>query len=491
MTLKVGAYVTGGTVAALETFETLVGRKQDFFVFFKAFTESWNAALCQSLIDRGTIPILTCQPDGYYLDDITDGLMDAYIAARIAEIKTVDGSVWLRLMHEMNGTWYDWGWGKSDNTPTKYIAAWKYIVDKFRVASVTNVEWLFCPNHNGKDLDAGNDWGANSIPAYYPGSGYVDILGLDGYNLATENWRSFRGIFDSTYRGSAYDVMTALHPTADLHIVETASVETALSAGIKASWIADFYNRAAYSGNYPRIKGICWFNQTTSAYKVDSTAGALAAFKVHMANLDKHISVVYANSTDGHVERWAGDTVWATARGAATGSDDSITGDHLHTRAYKSGAAFIVSRAIMPFTTALPGGAAVIEATLSMATYEIVTSGDAIVACLTDLLGITDDGTWTEYAIAHYTTECGRLTSAAAVGYQNRVTINTNVFTIPSAGTFAIGLRAGKDFDNTEPTDGSYASISSAGTDLDEKAPFITLAYEISEPCRRFRHNAW
>jgi len=69
----------------------------------------------------------------------------------------------------------------------------------------TNVKWVWSPNvRYGAELPLAN---------LYPGSAYVDWLGLDGYNwgldphLPRPAWQSFEEIFGATYRE-----VTALAP---------------------------------------------------------------------------------------------------------------------------------------------------------------------------------------------------------------------------------------------------------------------------------------
>ena len=80
----------------------------------------------------------------------------------------------------MNGSWSSWN---PDNaaqsglaeTPSTYVAMWQHVVNYFRNAGVTNVKWVWAPNV---------DDGTGTMAAYYPGDGYVDDVGLDGYNNA-------------------------------------------------------------------------------------------------------------------------------------------------------------------------------------------------------------------------------------------------------------------------------------------------------------------
>ena len=72
-----------------------------------------------------------------------------------------------RPLHEMNGGWF-W-WGSQATTPANYIALYKLLVNyvKERTNSV-----LFC-------------WSPNTPTnfGYYPGDDYVDVLGVDAYEV--------------------------------------------------------------------------------------------------------------------------------------------------------------------------------------------------------------------------------------------------------------------------------------------------------------------
>ena len=74
-----------------------------------------------------------------------------------------------RPWHEMNGGWF-W-WGSQATTPAGYKALYKLTVDYFKTRT-TSV--LFC-------------WSPNSPTNfnYYPGDEYVDVLGLDAYEVTS------------------------------------------------------------------------------------------------------------------------------------------------------------------------------------------------------------------------------------------------------------------------------------------------------------------
>lgn len=86
-----------------------------------------------------------------------------------------------RPLHEMNGNWFWWGANCSGFTPAEYKALFQLTVNyiKERTTSV-----LFC-------------WSPNSpvnstvITNYYPGDEYVDVLGLDMYEITASPFRQY------------------------------------------------------------------------------------------------------------------------------------------------------------------------------------------------------------------------------------------------------------------------------------------------------------
>lgn len=112
------------------------------------------------------------------LADIAAGKFDAYIDSWAKGAATLTKPLLITLFHEMNfpySTQWQTGypWSLSNNTPLWYVAAWRHIVDRFRLAGATQVKFVFQPGGNV----AGN-------PDYlraYPGDAYVDYSGWHAY----------------------------------------------------------------------------------------------------------------------------------------------------------------------------------------------------------------------------------------------------------------------------------------------------------------------
>lgn len=90
----------------------------------------------------------------------------------IQPIKQLGFPLTFRPWHEMNGNWFWWG---SDNcTPEEYVKLYRMTVDHMREQGVRNVLYVWSPD-------------TKFSKEYYPGDDYVDILGLDIYEMGAAN----------------------------------------------------------------------------------------------------------------------------------------------------------------------------------------------------------------------------------------------------------------------------------------------------------------
>jgi beta-mannanase len=183
----------------------------------------------------------------YSLQAIANGRFDSYIDSWAKALAAYDGVVYLRPMHEMNGNWYPWGGGLWGNPARDYIAAWRHMHDLFVRDGAMNVRWVWAVN--AQDVPD-----SNHFEQYYPGTSYVDVLGMDGYNWGDTQWWSHWQSFDDVFGGS-YLRLSRLGDQ-PIWIAETAS---ASRPGSRSEWIADMWQRVVF---YPRLEAIVWFNST-------------------------------------------------------------------------------------------------------------------------------------------------------------------------------------------------------------------------------------
>jgi hypothetical protein len=89
------------------------------------------------------------------------------------------GSSIIRLGWEFNGSWFTW---KAGGQAGNFIAYWRQIVTAMRSVPGANFKFEWNP-------DSG-DQGVGNLANYYPGNNYVDLIGLDVYDIA---WGSYPG----------------------------------------------------------------------------------------------------------------------------------------------------------------------------------------------------------------------------------------------------------------------------------------------------------
>ena len=161
---------------------------------------------------------------------VHDEAISTWLSA--AQQATARGRVIVRFAPEMNGDWNPWSPGVGGTTTSDYVAAWRHVVDVARSIGATNVEWMWNPNVALP----------HSTPLWrlYPGSEYVDLIGLDGFNWGTSRpgsrWQSFRDLFEPTVRR-----LRVIAPDKPWGVAETASARI---GGNKVLWTRNALSQA-------------------------------------------------------------------------------------------------------------------------------------------------------------------------------------------------------------------------------------------------------
>ncbi|PKN07470.1 MAG: endoglucanase [Deltaproteobacteria bacterium HGW-Deltaproteobacteria-8] len=212
----------------------------------------------------GAVPCLTWEPMSIGVGGretviptrrILAGEYDAYIAEVARAVRGFGSPVLLRLAHEMNLARYHWGSdaaGYGPESPERYKALFRRVVEIFRAQGAGNALFVFCPNVDSLPVEP---W--NRASAYYPGDAFVDVLGMDGYNWGTSHTKATHG-YDSSFRSfrdifrPLFDELRALAPAKPLMVFETA---TTSKGGDKARWVAEALDTASSWG----LLAVVWF----------------------------------------------------------------------------------------------------------------------------------------------------------------------------------------------------------------------------------------
>lgn len=263
-------------LTAWDNWTKQVGARSAYVMWYTDWSATFQGYAVGNAYSRGSIPVITWEMKNrsraISYSDVLSGKWNKYIDAWAGAVRTDGREIFLRFGHEMNGDWYGWGGarnGQNAQATQQFIAMWRYVHGRFSAKGVTNVTWVWCPNHESVP---NAEW--NQPENYYPGDSYVDWICADGYNWGTSqtwsSWRSFDDVF-----GPIYSRLTSVAPGKPFMIGEFASTEL---GGDKGAWIADAASRIP--SQYPQIKAFIWFNMNKETdWRVESSTSALNAFK--------------------------------------------------------------------------------------------------------------------------------------------------------------------------------------------------------------------
>jgi len=184
----------------IDNFKAAYGKKPYLTVIFTQWGAAVDEQVLKDVYSEGCALLVTWEPwqaatkTGVDFDKIIAGDYDEYIKSFALRLKSAKGDVYLRFAHEMNGNWYPWAGIRIGKD--RFIKAYRHIKDVFGGTGADNVKWVF--SINWENIPEGNDY-----KLYYPGGGYVDFIGIDGYNWgvtqAWSRWMGFKDIFVSRY----------------------------------------------------------------------------------------------------------------------------------------------------------------------------------------------------------------------------------------------------------------------------------------------------
>lgn len=115
---------------------------------------------------------------------IVRGDLDWYLRYFADTIKNLRFPVMLAFAHEMNGAWYPWA--HRFTPPKLFVAMWRHIHNVFTRQGATNITWLWTINKIGGHAVGGlRTYGTRQE---WPGSAYVDLVGIDAYFRTPGQW---------------------------------------------------------------------------------------------------------------------------------------------------------------------------------------------------------------------------------------------------------------------------------------------------------------
>jgi mannan endo-1,4-beta-mannosidase len=218
---------------------------------------NFDMSALSTLCAQGTLPIIEIDSDRIAFEQITAGAYDSVLASYAKNLKALNYPVAIDFDHEFNYTVSPWG--PKYHSAKDFVNAWRHIVTLFRKVGANRVTWIWNPATLGQ--------GRVPIRPWYPGSGYVTWVGLDGYFTTPKS--TFETVFGPT--------LADLTTFAKLPVFIDETAANPASGRVRAI-------DSLFSGveRRPAIKGLVWFDYDKAPgrdWQIEDDPAALAAFR--------------------------------------------------------------------------------------------------------------------------------------------------------------------------------------------------------------------
>lgn len=223
-----------GSYQPIADFAAAAGRSPNLDGYYSGWPEKFDAEFARTTRRHGAATLIQLDPTGASVAAIAAGHYDDYLRSFADKVRGFGHAVVIGFGHEMNATWYSWGYGHVP--PATFVRAWRRIVTVFRQQGADNVTWLWTIQADIR--------GSGPIADWWPGSRYVTWVGIDGYYYRRSN--TFAGVFGRTI------VQVRSFTTRPILLSETA---VSPEAGQYAKIQDLFRGMASY-----RTLGLVWFD---------------------------------------------------------------------------------------------------------------------------------------------------------------------------------------------------------------------------------------
>jgi hypothetical protein len=241
-------------VSALPEFERVTRVKPTMVETYMTFGTPLDTGKIAIIMSDGAVPVIQLNPFNISLAAIAAGRYDAYLRRFATGLGKLGQRVVVSFAAESNGTWY--AWGCHHTSALTYVAAWQHVHDVINRYD-KSVIWMW-------DVNATFP-AACALTSRWPGSSYVDWVGVDGY---------LRNPGDTFARELA-PTITALRISTGkpVLIAETGVPDVPMAV----PWLKSIFVGA---GSIPFVIGIVYFDYATAAhnYRLEHDPPALAVF---------------------------------------------------------------------------------------------------------------------------------------------------------------------------------------------------------------------
>ncbi|NRF40463.1 glycosyltransferase family 2 protein [Pedobacter foliorum] len=233
-------------------------------------------ALLDSIYKINAVPMISWEPWQSLFDkvkNIEDSKKEEKIFARIIkgdyddylkrfseQIKALNRPVFIRFAHEADNPQYPWS-AKGGNTAEEFKEGWKYVHDYFAKNNTYNAIWVW------------NPWKPDAVSTYFPGSQYVDWIGVTNLNYGTRNgsnsWYTMEQLYQPFHENPVFKT--------DLPVM-LAEMGSLSAEGKQDQWFQTAFK--SIKNKFPEIKAVVFFNSSLDKNTIDTAIGKPLNWKV-------------------------------------------------------------------------------------------------------------------------------------------------------------------------------------------------------------------
>jgi len=171
---------------AITSFTQAAGRQPNLLGYYSGWAGTFDESFATMLYQHKIIPFVQIDPTDASVAAIAAGTYDTWLRTYADSVADFGHAVVIGFGHEMNATWYTWGYHHVP--PSTFVAAWRHMVTVFRGEGAGNVTWLWT-------LQADQS-GTGPVTSWWPGAQYVTWVGIDGYYMRPSD--TFASVFGPT-----------------------------------------------------------------------------------------------------------------------------------------------------------------------------------------------------------------------------------------------------------------------------------------------------
>jgi hypothetical protein len=250
----------------IAVFAQAAGREPNLIEYYSGWAQPFATSFAERVHRHGVIPFVQIDPTYASVSAIAAGDYDGYLRLYADSVRDFGHPVVIGFGHEMNATWYSWGYRKVA-APT-FVAAWQHIVSLFRAQGADNVTWLWT-------VQADEPGKTGPIKSWWPGARYVTWVGIDGYYGRPSD--TFASLFGQT--------IGQVRALTDKPVLLSETAVTPL-ADQYANIVNLFEGMATYN-----TLGLVWFDKDQQGipngqdWRIEGNLAAEAAFRVGVSGL--------------------------------------------------------------------------------------------------------------------------------------------------------------------------------------------------------------